>query len=141
MSKALDDKICRVLDANFNRAKEGLRVCEDICRFIYDWRSLTKLLKDLRHDLTAAMAGLKLKNVLIHRNIQADVGKASNTAEMKRACVNDIMYANLQRVKESVRVLEEFSKLSSVKCSGDFKKIRYSIYQLEYKIAKKFSFY
>jgi thiamine-phosphate pyrophosphorylase len=138
MSKVIDPKIYRVLDANFNRAKEGLRVCEDICRFIYDRKAMTKSFKDLRHDLTAAMQGFKWRDVITNRNVEADVGKSSSITEMKRNTVKDIMYANLQRVKESVRVLEEFAKLLSKQAARDFKKIRYQIYHLERNFAQKF---
>lgn len=131
MSKIIDPKIYRVLDANFNRAKEGLRVCEDVCRFVYDRRAMTKSFKDIRHDLTAAMKVFKLKDVIAHRDIRSDVGRKSSVTEMKRKTVKDIMYANLQRIKESVRVLEEFSKLSSTKAAENLKKIRYKVYQLE----------
>jgi len=45
----------------------------------------------------------------------------------------------MQRVKESARVLEEFSKLIDRKVSVGFKNIRYGIYEIEKKIAGKIS--
>jgi len=44
-------EIYRVLDANFNRAREGLRVTEEVARFILEDPQLTARLKDLRHRL------------------------------------------------------------------------------------------
>ena len=54
------EKILRVIDANFNRAREGLRVCEDVCRFFCDHKSLTVKYKLLRHELTQAVCSLKM---------------------------------------------------------------------------------
>lgn len=49
-------KLSRIVDANFNRAKEGLRVCEDICRYGFDLKKETRQLKDIRHALTGDLA-------------------------------------------------------------------------------------
>ena len=129
----------RILDANFNRAKEGLRVCEDICRFVYDARKLTQDYKRLRHRLTDLVANFGLKKLLAGRNIVADVGKASTPVELKRRDVDDIFYANSQRVKESIRVLEEFAKLfHNGRAAQELKKMRYAVYELERKIVKEY---
>jgi len=126
----------RLIDANFNRAKEGLRVCEDVCRFIYDQRGLTRQFKDLRHQLsTVVLTGRK--GLIQSRDIEKDVGKASTPAEFKRKNVNDVFYANTQRVKESIRVLEEFMKIDYPKRALTLKEMRYRIYALERKIVRK----
>src|SRR5258706_9772902 len=46
--------LLRILDANFNRAREALRTVEDYARFVLDNASLSGELKQLRHDLSAA---------------------------------------------------------------------------------------
>ena len=134
MRKVKSGTLYRVLDANFNRAKEGFRVCEDICRFVIDSKSGTKDYKDLRHDLTQAISALGLKDLIVARNIEGDVGKKSNLTESKREKVSDIFYANSQRVKESVRVIEEFAKMIDSKAAFKIKNIRYKVYALEKKI-------
>ncbi len=128
----------RIIDANFNRAKEGLRVCEDVCRFILDDKTLTRQFKTVRHQLTESILGLGLKSLVKSRNIEQDVGKASQLTELKRKNVADIFYANIQRVKESIRVLEEFAKLRKTKVALDLKKFRYQVYALEKKVAARF---
>src|SRR4051812_49545220 len=50
--------VARALDACANRAREALRVCEDYCRFALDDPYLSRQLKELRHDLAAALATL-----------------------------------------------------------------------------------
>ena len=131
-------KLIRVVDANFNRAKEGLRVCEDICRFFLDSSSLTKNFKDIRHSLTDSLSGLKLTNIILSRDIEKDVGRSTSKSELKRAKIYDIFYANIQRVKESLRVLEEFTKLINGNVAVSIKEMRYKVYALEQKVVKKF---
>ena len=126
----------RIIDANINRVKEGLRVCEEITRFILNSRSLTFQLKDLRHEMDSAVRGLiSKKELLRERLIQEDVGRNICGNELKRGGLNDIFFANIQRVKESVRVLEEFSKLINVNSAIKFKRARYKIYAIEKKAA------
>ena len=48
--------LLRILDAAANRAREGLRVIEDWVRFALDDAHLTECLKQIRHDLAAALA-------------------------------------------------------------------------------------
>lgn len=126
-------KFLRIVDANFNRAKEGLRVCEDVCRFWLDDQVLTRICKKARHRLTELMKPLGLKEIIAGREIEADVGKGSTKSESQRKKTADIFYANCQRVKESLRVLEEFAKLKNVKTAAEIKKLRYEIYSLEKK--------
>ncbi|MFP4472262.1 MAG: thiamine-phosphate pyrophosphorylase [Candidatus Omnitrophota bacterium] len=133
-------QLYRLLDANLNRAREGLRVCEDICRFILDERSWTKRWKALRHDLTRAAACLDRQDLLQARSIQTDVGKASLGTEQSRKDPHQIMLVNMQRVKESLRVLEEFLKIFDKNSAENVKKIRYKVYRLEQSYSKKFSF-
>ena len=136
MSK-ITNSIARIVDANFNRAKEGLRVCEDVCRFVLDEKNLTKKFKTLRHQLTSAVGSLKILKLIDARDIAGDIGRSSNRTELKRSGVKDIFYANAQRVKESVRVLEEMSKLANIAASSRLKKIRYEMYALEKDFLKK----
>ena len=133
-----NQKILRILDANFNRAKEGLRVCEDVCRFILDDRSKTRQFKTLRHRLSARISVLPFGKLMECRDINGDVGKSSTAVELKRTNVSDIFYANSQRSKESLRVLEEFAKLLNPDLAEDLKKIRYQIYALEKKVIAQF---
>jgi len=109
MQKADLVKVYRVIDANLNRAKEGLRVCEDVFRFVLDDKVLTRKLKKIRHDLTEIITVSEIEKFIQFRNIERDVGKGSVSQEMNRGTVQDVLCANCQRVKESVRVLEEFT--------------------------------
>jgi thiamine-phosphate pyrophosphorylase len=133
-------KINRVIDANINRAKEGLRVCEEVTRFILDNRRLTSELKIIRHNLSSVAVSLAAKDKLIkERSSLKDVGRFLKANELRRSGVSDIFSANIGRVKESVRVLEEFSKLINLKAALGFKSIRYRIYEIEKKASASLS--
>ena len=130
----------RIIDANLNRAAEGLRVCEDICRFVLDEKAATQKMKDIRHRLVGIVTGglqVKRKTVVLCRDIHADVGTRSIHSEFSRKNIGDIFYANAQRVKESLRVLEEFLKLSNARRAQNIKELRYAMYALEQDVAKK----
>jgi len=137
MRRMKDEKLYRVMDANLNRAKEGLRVCEDICRFVYDQRHWTSSFKTIRHQLTAAAEGIGILRLLCARHIEGDVGKKTVNSELARKKIDDIFYANAQRVKESIRVLEEFAKLKDRRAAENFKKLRYRMYAIEKRITAK----
>ena len=134
MKKTVDQSLYRVLDANFNRAKEGLRVCEDLCRYVWDQKTFTRAFKDLRHDLTLLMSRLDLQKALEARHIQGDVGRATTLSETKRQDIKAVFLANNQRVKESLRVLEEVTKLIDATISSKLKVLRYKVYALEQKV-------
>ncbi len=120
-------KLFRLIDANLNRLKEGIRVIEDINRYLYDNREVASKLKSLRHLA-------KIENyldLLPHRDIQNDVLKESVKSEMEREDIGGILLANYKRTQEAARVLEESFKLIEPEKSEDFKKIRYELYDLE----------
>ena len=129
-------EICRIVDANLNRSREGLRVCEDIARFALDSKSLTEELKRVRHGISdiAKSSSLRLEGLADARNSEGDILKRSRfESEMKRCGLSDIFAANIERVKESLRVLEEIFKLINVKSSSRFCILRFKVYALEKK--------
>ena len=104
----------RILDASFNRAREGLRVMEDVARFVIDDASLCARLKQARHDLcetTGQLAG-GVSGLQSHRDTAGDVGTDISTdSEMSRSGVRDVAIAASRRVAESFRSMEEWSKV------------------------------
>ena len=135
LNQAKGKSIDRIIDANINRAKEGLRVCEDITRFILDNREFSLKLKKIRHRVSELSLYLAPRARLFEgRNSIKDVGRFIKADELKRKGVRDIFFANMQRVKESIRVLEEFAKLGNLKAALGFKDIRYKIYDIEKKV-------
>ena len=132
-----EEGVLRVIDANFNRCKEGLRVVEDIFRFIIKQNALRENLRKLRHALDKIAQEKIIKQAILSRDSKNDLGKKCDSLEINRKNVNSLIYINLQRVKESLRVLEEFFKLIIPKHVSKIKKIRYEVYELEKEILKK----
>ena len=141
MLRDSDKKIFRIIDANLNRLTEGIRVCEEIMRFILEEKKLTNQFKRLRHKVSSIIGKLPInkERLIDERDILRDIGKISIRPELKRENWRDIFFANIQRIKESVRVLEEFSKLLDKKIALDFKKVRYKVYEIEKRVVKKIS--
>jgi thiamine-phosphate pyrophosphorylase len=122
----------RVLDASFNRASEGLRVIEDYVRFVLDDSNLTRLVKTQRHALAAAAGELPAEFRHAARDTLADVGTCITAAEeRKRANVQEVAAASFQRVEQSLRSLEEYTKVNSPPLAARFETMRYSVYTLE----------
>lgn len=122
----------RLIDANLNRLREGIRVVEDIFRYVYNDKKTSLKLKSLRH-----LARLENYTELLEsRDIQNDVLKESIKSEQNRDNLFSILIANFKRAQESARVLEEFCKLTSIKDSENFKYIRYELYNLEIVLTK-----
>lgn len=102
----------RTLDAAANRAREGLRVVEDFVRFSLDDAHLSRLLKELRHELTERLSDLDRFGLIAARDTLGDVGTRIKTPqEQTRLLPIDVVVANCRRVEEALRTLEEFSKL------------------------------
>ena len=138
MKKSDEKNIYRILDANFNRLKEGLRVCEDTVRFAFNDSKATKELKKIRHGITKSLEGLGYKNLLLARDINSDIGRVDKRSEYSRKELPDLFYANAQRCKESIRVLEEFAKLIDTASAKKLKRLRYSFYEIEKRVVKRF---
>jgi thiamine-phosphate pyrophosphorylase len=122
----------RVLDANFNRAREAARVLEDYCRFALDDRFLTEQVKELRHGLAAAAQKLPQNTLLAARETLRDVGTtATAPTEYERASPAHVAVVNVKRLQESLRSLEEFAKVFGPGLGRELEALRYRAYTLE----------
>jgi thiamine-phosphate pyrophosphorylase len=124
--------LARVLDANANRAREGLRVVEDYCRFVLEDGFLSSEWKKLRHDFAAAIADVEPRLLLEARETQRDAGTSLTTpAEEYRASTAEVLQANVKRLEEALRALEEYGKIHHPKLGRAFEALRYRTYTLE----------
>jgi thiamine-phosphate pyrophosphorylase len=117
----------RIVDANLNRLKEGIRVIEDIARYLQNNKSLATKLKTLRHHSRID----DIRPLLHSRDSENDVLRPTMHSELNRSSLNDILTANYKRAQESSRVLEEMYKIIDPGVSEMFKTIRYTLYTLE----------
>ncbi len=127
----MNDRLLTAVDANFNRALEGLRVCEDVCRFVLRDGRLAALLKQSRHDLAGLAAIFPQLELLRARDVAADPVKSTDLAtETTRNSPADLFTRNLHRAAEALRSIEEFSKLGTGE-SARFQALRFSLYAIE----------
>lgn len=134
------EEIYRIFDANINRAREGLRVCEEVARFILCDEKLTKKLKGIRHRVTKITQGLDIdtKELFAIRNARKDVGaRTYPRSEGRRKSYQDIVTSNMKRTEESLRVLEEFTKKINPSAGAKFKRLRFQAYDLEKELLEK----
>lgn len=128
-NNSLPPELLRVVDANLNRLKEGIRVIEDIARYVHNDKELSTSLKTLRHQCRIE----PLEELLVSRDSINDVLRSTMPSEMNRTDLRSIVIANYKRGQESSRVLEELYKIVEPSLSERFKHIRYELYTLEKK--------
>ncbi len=120
-----------LLDANLARVKEGLRVMEDIVRFVFADKELFEAVKVLRHSLSQTEIWFGTGHI-IRARFGTDIGTEQSTkTEFERSSMYSIIRANASRVTEALRTLEEFAKIYTNKNAFLFQKARYQVYALE----------
>ncbi|MGP0129366.1 MAG: thiamine phosphate synthase [cyanobacterium endosymbiont of Rhopalodia musculus] len=118
----------RILDANLDRAREGLRIIEEWCRFGLENNRLAEECKQMRQEV----ARWHSHEIRIARDTLNDPGTIlSHPQEETRRSIEHLLQSNLCRIQEALRVLEEYGKLYQVEMGIAFKKIRYQVYILE----------
>jgi thiamine-phosphate pyrophosphorylase len=120
--------IDRLLDANLDRAREGLRVLEDWARFALDRPDLVARAKDLRQRLGQRHH----ERYKLARHTASDPAAGmTHAAQAERQEASQVLAANAGRVQEALRVLEEFGRLGDPELASEAAAIRYALYDLE----------
>jgi len=118
----------RLLDANLDRAREGLRVLEDWARFALDRADLVARCKDMRQRL----GRLHADRYKLARHTASDPAAGmGHPAQLERQAPSQVVGANASRVAEALRVLEEFGRGDSAVLAAEAAAIRYQLYDLE----------
>ncbi len=131
----MTEKVYRVLDVNFNRLREGLRVVEDYCRLVCD-DNLALQIKDLRHDVRSLVDEKLTLACLAARSSETDIGRKTFTeTEARRQDWPAVLRANLKRSQEAARVIEECAKfVGRSQLSRGIKDLRFKLYEVENRI-------
>lgn len=128
----MDRAIYRIADANYNRAREGLRIAEEFCRFALDNEALAGRCKELRHRLSGTIAKLDMQKLISARDTENDVGCGMQVAEqMKRQSLESCVTAGFARTTEALRAIAESVSVIDSKIAGEIEKLRYDCYTLE----------
>lgn len=148
--------LARLIDANANRAREGLRVLEDVARFVLGDAQLCTAIRELRHQLLAAMASLAGPGpdrlmLLAWRDVEHDPGAESGTSGTPaHADTGALVAAAAARASEALRVLEECARTlpgpggraaadvpagaSPASAAEAFARVRYRLYTIERRV-------
>jgi len=130
----------RILDANGNRAREALRVMEEAARFVLEDAALAADLKQLRHELSQAVASVP--GLSANRDTPGDIGtELSTPTEGKRQSRCEVVIAASKRLGEALRALEEYGKLLGRTDADDsfalrLQSMRYRAYDLEMRLER-----
>lgn len=131
-SSSPSSPLLRILDANANRVLEGLRVVEEYPRFVLNNSELAEEIKRMRHELSVSLQAIPRRDRLLARDTEHDVGTEITTArESIRDDLEAVVTANLQRIFQALRVLEEYGKVAWPRLATDVEALRYRLYTLE----------
>ena len=139
--KRKEAPIHRMLDANANRAGEGLRVAEDVLRFSLGNSRLSSEARKIRHDISRHASEIAPRRVLLaSRDSVGDPGAGRFSSSRPRTGLAGLLTANFRRAQESVRVLEECSRLAGrTSLVRNLQADRYALYTLEKKAGELLS--
>lgn len=132
--------IIRILDANVNRACEGVRVIEDLVRFHFQKEELTENLRKLRHFLRVSYKDLD-REFILARDSDEDIGREiTKTSDLdKKSDLEQICNANFKRITEALRSIEEYSKIiGKYPLSKEIEAKRYDVYMIEKEVLSLF---
>jgi thiamine-phosphate pyrophosphorylase len=128
----MERAVYRIIDANFNRAREAIRVVEEFCRFALNSTWLSKQAKELRHKLSRAISRLDADKLISCRDTLGDVGIGEAVhGQLRRWDLKECLTAGCKRLTEALRVLAEVIQTIDPPVAETMEKLRYEAYQLE----------
>jgi thiamine-phosphate pyrophosphorylase len=128
----MDRAVYRIIDANFNRAREAARVVEEFCRFALNSAALTGRAKKLRHELSACIGQLDAGRLLSSRDTSGDVGAGETVdKQLRRNELKDCFTAGCKRLTEALRTLTETTQTLDRSIAETIEKLRFEAYALE----------
>jgi len=128
----MERTVYRIIDANFNRAREAIRLIEEFCRFALNSHRLTERAKQLRHELSAAIGKLDAGQLLASRDTLGDVGVGKTVPnQLQRTNLKNCFTAACKRLSEALRVLAEVTQTQNRTIAEEIERLRYAAYTLE----------
>ena len=128
----MERAVYRIIDANFNRAREAVRVVEEYCRFGLNSSVLAGRAKQLRHEVCACVGKLDAGQLISNRDTVGDVGIGSTVeGQLHRGNLRDCFTAGCKRLTEALRVLAETIQTLDGSVAAKIEELRYAAYELE----------
>ncbi len=130
--KGMNSILYRIIDANYNRAREALRVMEEYCRFGLNHSGLSGRAKQLRHTLCATLSKLDTFALLCSRDTAGDVGRERKVeGQINRQTIEDCFTAASKRASEALRALAETAQTIDPEIAAVMERLRFEVYTLE----------
>lgn len=131
-------EVYRILDANFNRAREALRVAEDCGRFALNDPAITAMAKNLRSELVEVLSALPANELITSRDTPGDIGtELTSPTEGKRQDLAEVATVACKRLSESLRTIEEYGKFVASEQVTRVERMRYDAYTLEQRLSQR----
>jgi len=128
----MERAVYRIIDANFNRSREAIRVIEEFCRFALNSGPLTERAKQIRHELSSAIGRLDAGRLISSRDTLGDVGVGKTVdGQLVRGELRDCFTAGCKRLTEALRVLAEMTQTQDRSVAETIENLRYAAYTLE----------
>lgn len=128
----MERAVYRIVDANFNRSREAIRVIEDYCRFALNSSWLSLRAKELRHKLSRAVGRLDSGQLLTSRDTPNDVGCGRKVeSQLLRSDLEECLVAGCKRLTEALRTLAEVAQTHDKALAKTIEQLRYDAYTLE----------
>ena len=128
----MERAVYRIIDANFNRAREAIRVIEEFCRFALNSYPLTERAKQLRHELSAAIGKIDAGRLISCRDTLTDVGAGKTVdKQLARRNISDCFTASCKRLTEALRALAEMAQTQDKSVAETIERLRFAAYGLE----------
>jgi thiamine-phosphate pyrophosphorylase len=124
----------RIIDANLNRAREGLRTCEEYARLALGDAHVASAIKEARRALQACTDAIGLERLLAARDVARDPGTRPQADDVTRGSGRDVALAGIKRAQEALRVVEEFSQLENRQAAAAAAQCRYLAYGIEQQV-------
>jgi thiamine-phosphate pyrophosphorylase len=122
----------RIIDANYNRAREAFRVMEEYCRFGLNNPALSGQAKQCRHRLCNALNSISQELLVSHRDTEGDVGRELKVdGQLQRTSLQDCFTAAAKRASEALRALAETTQALDPAIAATMEKLRFEVYSLE----------
>ncbi len=133
--RQIQPQTLRLIDANLNRAREAVRVIEDVVRFGMDDAAAYDSLRSIRLGLGdfARTLGIDPAALLAARRSSADVGRGAAHRKSKNAPDDEaqIISRNFARLQEALRSLEETARAVQPNAGAVLQAWRFAAYDLQ----------
>ncbi|MFC1738068.1 thiamine phosphate synthase [Planctomycetota bacterium] len=128
----MERSVYRIIDANFNRAREAIRMMEEFCRFVLNSGALSGRAKQLRHQLCGGISRIDSGRLISSRDTVGDVGVGLKVnKQLRRRELNDCLAAACRRLTEALRAIAEVTQTIEPSVAKAVENLRYSAYTLE----------